>query len=229
MSYHSQDELKRRLINQETLPCMERKYLALNSALFFWLLGLVAWCFDAARPAWIFAALSCTAFIVHFHHTQANSMFKSKKTNETIQYARDDSDSHCEPERQTSRNHVATIVASGVHVEGNIVADGNVDIYGTLKGNIDAKEHQITIMCDGLVEGNILCRELIIDGTVTGHSTSETIEIAENGRVTGTLIYHTLAVQKGGVFSGQAELLPAVPENCFAIEVTHTMQEVQGV
>jgi cytoskeletal protein CcmA (bactofilin family) len=38
-----------------------------------------------------------------------------------------------------------------------------------------------------------------------GQCRSETIEIDKNGNVTGTLAYRTLAIKKGGVFSGQAE------------------------
>lgn len=84
--------------------------------------------------------------------------------------------------------------------------------YGTVSGDIDAKENQIKIMTGGLLEGNITCRELVIDGCVIGQCSSDTIEIDKNGNVTGTLAYRTLAIKKGGVFSGQAEVLPPVAE-----------------
>jgi cytoskeletal protein CcmA (bactofilin family) len=55
-------------------------------------------------------------------------------------------------------------------------------------------------MTGGLVEGNITCRELIIDGCVIGQCRSETIEIDKNGNVTGTLAYRTLAIKRAAFF-----------------------------
>ena len=46
-----------------------------------------------------------------------------------------------------------------------------------------------------------------------GQCHSETIEIDKNGNVTGTLAYRTLTIKKGGIFSGQAELLPAADKS----------------
>lgn len=186
---------------------MERQYLALNSALLFWFLGLVAWCFNALYLAGAAAALSITAFIIHFQYQQVKLMFKKKNTPRTSASSCDEATVHDQHGQSEP-----TVVASGVNVEGNIVADGNVDIYGSLTGNIDAKEGQITIKRDGHVEGNITCRTLIIDGSVAGQCNSDSIEIAENGRVTGTLAYRTLAMIKGAVFCGKAEMLPALSD-----------------
>lgn len=187
---------------------MGRHYLALNSALLFWFLGLVAWCFEAVQLALAAAALSITAFIIHFQYQQVKLMFKKKNPSPTPASSPDEATAH----HQHGQSPKPTIVASGVNVEGNIVADGNVDIYGSLTGNIDAKESQITIKRDGHVEGNIACRTLIIDGSVAGQCTSDSIEIEENGRVTGLLTYRTLAMKKGAVFCGQAEVLPALSD-----------------
>lgn len=192
---------------------MERKYLALNSALLFWLLALIAWCVNVPPLAWLFAALSLLTFAILLLLNQVNIMFKKTKIIEMDKPAEIMPPAPVsEKEPAVSEKHGTTVIASDVRFEGNIVSGGHVYVHGTLNGNIDSKESLIKIMRGGLVEGNITCRELIIDGKVIGQCSSDMVEICEHGQVTGTLAYRTLAVKKGGSFSGQAEVLPAVPE-----------------
>ncbi len=115
------------------------------------------------------------------------------------------------PESQAvaSKKQETTVIASGVHFVGNIVASGHVYIHGQLTGNIEAKEHLIKVMREGQVEGNISCRELIIDGKVQGQCRGDSITIEEHGNLDGTLAYRSLAIKKGGQFTGSAEVLAA--------------------
>lgn len=191
---------------------MESKYIALNSALLFWLLGLMAWCFESTYIALLSGSFSLSSFVFHFQYHRVNHMFKKNKNTEATLPAVSTPAPVTPPPQTVIKKPAATIIASGIRFEGNIIAEGDVDIYGTVNGNIDAKDSQIKIMTGGLVEGNILCRELIIDGGVIGQCNSDTIEIDKNGKITGTLAYRTLAIKKGGVFSGQAEVLPPVAE-----------------
>ncbi len=176
---------------------MERKYLALNSALLFWLLALVSWCSGALFLTWLFAALSLMSFGTSLLLNQVKIMFKKSKTTETGK-----PDIALPPvpvsekEPTVTEKHGTTVIASDVRFEGNIVSS----------------ESLIKIMRGGQVEGNVTCRELIVDGKIVGQCSSDVIEICEHGQVMGTLGYRTLAVKKGGQFSGQAELLPAVAE-----------------
>ncbi|EMB9093673.1 bactofilin family protein [Klebsiella michiganensis] len=191
---------------------MESKYIALNSALLFWLLGLMAWCCESTYLAWLSGSFSLSSFVFHFQYHRINHMFKKNKNVEARPQTVATPVLNSASPLAVSRKPAATVIASGIRFDGNIIAEGDVDIYGTVSGNIDAEESQIKIMAGGLVEGNITCRELIIDGCILGQCRSETIEIDKNGQVTGTLAYRTLAINKGGVFSGQAEVLPPVAE-----------------
>ena len=183
---------------------MDKQYLAINGALFFWLLALIAWSVDASALARLAAACALIAFLLHSQRNKINAMFiKKNKTEPQISEAATPPAINPEPEAVASKKHETTVIASGVHFVGNIVASGHVYIHGQVTGNIEAKEHLIKVMREGQVEGNVSCRELIIDGKVQGqcHGDSITIE--------GTLAYRALAIKKGGVFSGRAEMLAA--------------------
>lgn len=191
---------------------MERKHLALSSALLFWLIALIFWCFEETRFAWSFAALSLVTFILPPLFRQVIVMFKKSKVADVQTPDVTPPAAVSEKEPTAAEKHGTTVIASDVRFEGNIVSGGHVYVHGELIGNIESKESMIKIMRGGRVEGNIVSRELIIDGSVTGQCSSDTIEICEHGQVSGTIAYRTLAVKKGGAFSGNAEVLPAVVE-----------------
>ena len=110
------------------------------------------------------------------------------------------------PEKETPREEKQnnTVISSDVRFEGNIIASGQVYIYGEVHGNIESNGGIIKIMRNGLVQGNIVCRELIVDGTVNGECKSESIDIYENGTLNGAMSYASLAIKKGGVFIGKS-------------------------
>ena len=104
---------------------------------------------------------------------------KKNKTEPQISEAATPPAINPEPEAVASKKHETTVIASGVHFVGNIVASGHVYIHGQVTGNIEAKEHLIKVMREGQVEGNVSCRELIIDGKVQGQCHGDSITIEE--------------------------------------------------
>ena len=189
---------------------MDKQYLAINGALFFWLLALIAWSVDASALARLAAACALIAFLLHSQRNKINAMFiKKNKTEPQISEAATPPAINPEPEAVASKKHETTVIASGVHFVGNIVASGHVYIHGQVTGNIEAKEHLIKVMREGQVEGNVSCRELIIDGKVQGQCRGDSISIEEHGNLDGTLTYRSLAIKKGGLFTASAEVLAA--------------------
>lgn len=100
---------------------------------------------------------------------------------------------------------INTVVAGNTRFDGNLSASGQIYVYGSVHGNIDAAEGLVKVMRNGMVEGNIHAREIIIDGCVKGHCQAEIIDIHDNGHVDGTMAYGQLSIKKGGIFVGQAD------------------------
>lgn len=99
-----------------------------------------------------------------------------------------------------------TVVASGVRFDGNICSSGMIYIYGTIVGNVESENGIVKVMRSGQVDGNISCRELIVDGLVKGECSCGAIDVYENGRIEGNIRYAHLSIKKGGVFCGQAQV-----------------------
>ena len=48
---------------------------------------------------------------------------------------------------------------------------------------------------------------------VLGQCRAETIDILEHGNITGAIAYRSLAIKRGGTFSGQAETVAEAADN----------------
>lgn len=185
---------------------MGKKHCFLNTVLFFWLVALVAWVFGAKLVAKCFGFLTIF-MLTKIILTQVNFMFKKNKSIDVSQPAVNNTEPVNDKGVAIIDKQATTVIASGAKFNGNVIACGHVYIHGSLIGDIDAKDNLIKVMQGGVVEGNITCRELIIDGCITGQCISDVVEICEHGRVKGSLAYRSLAVKKGGEFSGQSEVL----------------------
>lgn len=133
-----------------------------------------------------------------------------------------------EPQQVTESQPGNTVIASDVCFEGNINSSGIVYVHGKVQGNIESLGGMVKVMRNGFVEGNINAREVVIDGTLSGQCFADVIDIYENGKIIGAINYHTLAIKRGGEFSGQAETRPAVTSNVIemAPEITEEIEKI---
>ncbi len=129
---------------------MEKKYLAINCAMCFWLLALIAWFSDEIALARLAAACTLFAFLIHTQREKINAMFmKKNKTEAQATEIAAPTVATTEPETASVKKQETTVIAGGVHFVGNIVAYGHVYIHGQVTGNIEAKEHLIKVMREG--------------------------------------------------------------------------------
>lgn len=95
-----------------------------------------------------------------------------------------------------------SIIAAGMQVVGDIVAEGIVKVEGAVRGNLRVGR-QVLVAKGGLVEGDIQTREAIIGGEVRGAiSASQRVEVQPASVVHGDLTTPMLLVQEGGEVNG---------------------------
>ncbi|VFS55897.1 Polymer-forming cytoskeletal [Leminorella grimontii] len=99
----------------------------------------------------------------------------------------------------------STVIARNASFNGDIEDGGDIQIYGSVIGNVNLTNGAIRIMSTGSVKGELRAPEIVIDGNVHGSCLAESIEILEHGTLRGIACCRNLAIRRGGTFIGQSE------------------------
>ena len=101
---------------------------------------------------------------------------------------------------------LATIIGQNGDFEGKFTVKHSVRIDGRMKGNITTTE-TVTIGNAGQVEGDIVARDVIIGGKVSGSIKAEgKVTLEESSVFTGELKTKKLVIVEGAVFNGATEM-----------------------
>jgi len=88
-----------------------------------------------------------------------------------------------------------SIIGADLKVVGNLQCDGDIDVQGTVQGDIEAAT--VTVDKDARVDGSIRAHSLIVSGSVDGGMEATEISLTSTARVTGELSHETLSVDPG--------------------------------
>ncbi len=115
----------------------------------------------------------------------------------------------------------ASIIGSGNTIAGNIDAQGDIRVDGTVKGNVFSKA-KVLIGAEGVIEGNIHCREADIMGQVFGNiKTEELLHLKGKAAVSGDIQTAKLLIEPTVSFNGQchmgANIVELKPEIAIAV------------
>jgi len=100
------------------------------------------------------------------------------------------------------RKRSVTVIAEGLKIEGNVTAEGSVELHGLVEGELHCTS--LRISRKGRITGKVDAGTIFIDGTVDGpvHGTHVTLE--PHARVTGDVHHESFAVEKGAFFDGRS-------------------------
>jgi cytoskeletal protein CcmA (bactofilin family) len=108
------------------------------------------------------------------------------------------------------------VIAQGTQLQGNMLTASDCRIDGALRGNVESKA-KIIVGRSGIVEGNIKCANIEIEGTVKAESllVSELISLKATANVIGNIETGKIAIEPGAEFSGNCKMRnnrPAAPQ-----------------
>ena len=124
-----------------------------------------------------------------------------------------------DPAVTTSRKvTVASLIAEGVRIRGDIATDGDMHLDGAVEG--DLKVGRLTIGETGAVTGSISADSVEIRGSVTGTIAARQVRLWATARVDGDISHTELAIEAGAHFEGRSlSLTPSTPAVIEALSV----------
>ncbi|MND79779.1 Polymer-forming cytoskeletal [compost metagenome] len=106
-----------------------------------------------------------------------------------------------EPARPASRSSNLSTLSAGVKYEGNISGAGELQVDGSLKGDI--RVVRVVIGEGGAVEGTVHADVLEVRGRVSGAIVAKQVKLFATSRVEGDITQEQLSIEQGAWFQGR--------------------------
>ena len=108
--------------------------------------------------------------------------------------------------RTRSERDIAHIGPSVV-IKGELHGNEDLTIDGVVEGQIELREHVLTIGPHGRIKAQVVVKSVVVLGEVTGDVTaSERVDIREGGSVDGDLAAPRVAIADGAHFCGRVDM-----------------------
>lgn len=107
------------------------------------------------------------------------------------------------PQQGRSNRMGPSIITGDVVIEGNVITGGELQIDGTINGDIRARAAVIDVQ--GIVHGRIVAEDVFIRGRVIGPINAMNVTIVSGGHVEGDVINDTIAIENGAHVDGKIQ------------------------
>ena len=97
----------------------------------------------------------------------------------------------------------ASVLSQDLHVIGNIKTTGDIQVEGTVEGDIRA--HLLTIGETATIKGEVIADDIVINGRIIGRVRGLKVRLTATARVEGDIIHKTIAIESGAHFEGSVQ------------------------
>ncbi len=99
------------------------------------------------------------------------------------------------------------MIGQSIVFKGELAGDEDLEIDGRVEGNVNLKNHQLTVGPNGNLTAEVCAKSIIVVGRVKGNLVAtERIEIQATGVVEGDVKAPRLNVQEGAVLNGTIDM-----------------------
>ena len=101
---------------------------------------------------------------------------------------------------------VINMIGSGTTINGDISSNGDIRIDGTLKGSVNT-EGKVVLGSEGLIEGDVSCRDADISGTINAKLTAtQLLSLKNTAKLNGDIVTNKLSIEPGASFTGSCSM-----------------------
>ncbi|KAJ03222.1 polymer-forming cytoskeletal protein [Sulfitobacter mediterraneus] len=97
----------------------------------------------------------------------------------------------------------ASVLSADLHVTGNMKTTGDIQVEGTVEGDIRA--HLLTIGETATIKGEVVADDVVINGRIVGRVRGLKVRLTSTARVEGDIIHKTIAIESGAHFEGSVQ------------------------
>ncbi len=97
----------------------------------------------------------------------------------------------------------ASTLSADLHVTGNLKTTGDIQVEGTVEGDIRA--HLLTIGESATIKGEVIADDVVINGRIVGRVRGLKVRLTATARVEGDIIHKTIAIESGAHFEGSVQ------------------------
>ena len=97
----------------------------------------------------------------------------------------------------------ASTLSADLHITGNIKTSGDIQVEGTVEGDIRA--HLLTVGETATIKGEVTADDVIVNGRVVGRVRGLKVRLTSTARVEGDIIHKTIAIESGAHFEGSVQ------------------------
>ncbi|WP_417742362.1 bactofilin family protein [Salipiger sp.] len=107
------------------------------------------------------------------------------------------------PAAQPKAKPPASVLSSDLHITGNLKTTGDIQVEGTVEGDIRA--HLLTIGESATIKGEVVADDVVINGRIVGRVRGLKVRLTATARVEGDIIHKTIAIESGAHFEGSVQ------------------------
>lgn len=108
--------------------------------------------------------------------------------------------------KEQSKDYAVTILTGGCHFAGKMFCRGSTRVGGKVEGEI-ISEGLLIIEEEAVVNADITCDEIVLQGTITGTVSAKTrVEMSRTCKFSGDVVSPSLVIEEGAKFSGRSTM-----------------------